>query len=329
MIDACTAKEPYFEMRGVILGNEDIETVDWARLAHENGINTIAGHFAAGGYLETENGKRFLADCKKYNIMLESQVHAMGWLLPRALYDEDSTLFRMNETGRRVNDCNLCVHSRKALNIVANNALEYARKNPSDNHRYYFWIDDGMPMCACPECHGYSDSEQALIVENHIIKALRTFDPKAQLAHLAYHATIEAPRRVTPKEGVFLEFAPFARTWDKPLADEDAVGRSGISHKTYLRHLKENLEVFPVETAVILEYWLDVSLFSEWKKPAVKLPWHKEVFESDIALYASLGIRNITSFAVFVDSAYLAAYNNDIQFLKDYGAGLSSFEKKR
>jgi hypothetical protein len=253
----------------------------------------------------------------------------MAQLLPRELFYEDSTMFRMDESGKRINDCNLCVHSQRALDVVAGNALQSARLRPSDNHRYYFWIDDGMPMCFCPKCSEYSDSEQALIMENAIIKALRSFNPEAQLAHLAYHRTISAPRRVKPETGIFLEFAPFERTWEKPLSDEQAVGRTGISHRSYLQNLKENLTVFPVETAVILEYWMDVSLFSNWKKPAVKLPWNKEVFESDIALYASLGIQNITSFAVYVDDKYLADYNNDILFLKDYGAGLKNFQKKK
>ncbi|MDR1224957.1 MAG: DUF4838 domain-containing protein [Tannerella sp.] len=319
----------YFKMRGIVLSVEDIKTVDWARMAHENGINTIGAHFSTNGFFQTEKGRQFLADCKKYNISVENQQHAMAQLLPRELFSEDSTLFRMDGSGRRVNDCNLCVHSQKALDIVTGNALQSARLSPSGNHRYYFWIDDGMPMCSCPECSAYSDSEQALILENAMIKVLRTFDPEAQLAHLAYHRTIPAPRRVKPEEGIFLEFAPFERTWEKPLSDGQATGRTGISHQSYLQNLKENLTVFPVETAVVLEYWLDVSLFSGWKKPAVKLPWHKEVFESDIALYASLGIRNITSFAVYVDDKYLAGYNNDLQFLKDYGAGLKNFRKKK
>ena len=73
---------------------------------------------------------------------------------------------------------------------------------------------------------------------------------------------------------------------------------------------------------MILEYWLDVSLFSGWKKPAVELPWRKDVFLSDVQTYASLGIRNVTSFAVYMDSAYWAAYP-DTTPLREYGEGLA------
>jgi hypothetical protein len=162
-----------------------------------------------------------------------------------------------------------------------------------------------------------------LILENRIIKELRTFDPQALLAHLAYHNTLPAPRQVKPEEGVFLEFAPIQRSWDIPLAME-GVGRGGekeYSHSKLMQYLKDNLTVFPAETAVVLEYWLDVSMFSYWRKPAVKLPWNKAVFEADMKTYGDLGIRNITTFAVFIDDKYIADHK-DLSFLKEYGEGL-------
>jgi len=332
MMFACTQKKPVFEMRGVVLGVHDLETVDWAKLAHENGINTIGTHISpkqVATFIQSEKGKKFVADCEKYGIYVEHQLHAMGQLLPRELFAEDSTMFRMNKEGRRVKDFNLCVHSQKALDIVAANAQHYSEILPATNHRYYFWIDDNCPMCACEKCAGYSDSEQALIVENRIIKELRKHDTEAQLAHLAYMSTAQAPKQVKPEAGVFLEFAPILRDWNKPLTDGDAKGRGtdGISHRETMQYLRDNLEVFPAETAVVLEYWLDVSMFSWWRKPAVKLPWNKEVFLSDIDTYAKLGIRNITSFAVFIDDKYLEAYK-DVNFLKEYGEELRELRIK-
>jgi hypothetical protein len=320
-------------MRGIVLSVEDLETVDWPKLAYENGINTIGTHVTPEQvvkFIQSDKGKKFLADCKKYGIEVEHQLHAIGELLPRNLFTEDSTMFRMNENGQRVNDCNLCVHSQSALDVIAGNALHYAQLLPTTNHRYYFWIDDGMPMCHCPECSPYSDSEQALILENRIIKELRSFDPEAQLAHLVYHNTLSAPRKVKPDEGIFLEFAPIERSWEKPLAEHKPdEGREGgfLKGATHLQYLKENLEVFPAETAVILEYWLDVSIFSKWRKPAVKLPWNKAVFNEDIKTYGDLGIRNITSFAVYIDDKYIETYN-DLGFLKEYGEGLMNYSKK-
>jgi hypothetical protein len=316
-LTGCTHQD-FIQKRGVVLSTHDLETVDWPKLAHENGINTIGTHITpeqVAAFIHSEKGEKFLADCKKYGIHVEHQLHAMGDLLPRDLFAEDSTLFRMNEAGRRVNDYNLCVHSQKALDKVAEKALYYTRLLPATNHRYYYWIDDGQPMCCCPECAKYSDSEQALIIENRIIKELRKYDPEAKLSHLAYHNTMSAPRRVKPEEGIFLQYAPIHRTWDKPI---------DVKH---LQELKDNLTVFPVETAEVLEYWIDVSIFSKWKKPAVKLPWNREVFESDLNTYASLGIRYITSFAVYIDDVYIDTYQ-DLRFLKEYGAGLKKISQQ-
>ncbi|WP_102407875.1 DUF4838 domain-containing protein [Parabacteroides bouchesdurhonensis] len=324
---ACHTKESAFEMRGVVLSVHDLETVDWPRLATKSGINTIGTHVTpkeVEAFITSERGKTFLADCQKYGIQVEHQLHAIHELLPRELFSEDSTMFRMDENGNRIADFNCCASSSNALDIIAKNAVYYARLLPSTNHRYYYWLDDGAPLCACPQCSCLSGSEQALMIENRMIQELRTFDPEAQLAHLAYHSTLEAPVKVKPAEGVFLEFAPFYRNWKKPLSDESASGR-GMAHAENLRCLKENLEVFPAETAVVLEYWLDVSLFSDWKKPAVKLPWHKDVFMSDLNTYAGFGIKNITSFAVYMDDQYWKQYP-DQSFLREYGKGMKYFK---
>jgi hypothetical protein len=85
---ACTQK-PYFEMRGVVLGVKDLETLDWPKLAYENGINTIGTHIKplqVAEFIRSEKGKKFLADCEKYSICVEHQLHAMGELLPRELF---------------------------------------------------------------------------------------------------------------------------------------------------------------------------------------------------------------------------------------------------
>lgn len=325
---SCTKTESkqFFEMKGIVLSVQDLETTDWPAIAAENGINTIGTHMFPNqvlSFIQSDKGQAFLQSCRKYGIAVEHQLHAMKELLPRELYVKDSTMFRMNEEGRRVADFNCCVSSDKALEIIANKTMEYAKLLPPTNHRYYFWLDDGAPTCQCSSCSKFTASEQALIIENKMIKALKTLDPQAQLAHLAYYNTLDAPQKIKPEAGIFLEFAPFFRTWEKPLSDISGEGR-GMKHSENLKYLHDNLKVFPVETAVILEYWLDVSLFSNWRKPAVNLPWHKDVFESDIDIYAKSGIKNITSFAVYMDADYLEKYPAKY-YLKEYGEGLNLY----
>ena len=326
--DARVDKEGFFSMRGAVLSVQDLASVDWPAIAHQNGINTIGTHMKPGevkDFMQSDKGRHFSEECRRLGIEVEHQLHAMAELLPRDLFDEDPSMFRMDADGHRTPDSNCCPHSEKALEIIAAKAAEFAKALPATNHRYYFWLDDGAPVCFCPECSEYSASEQALIIENRMIKAIREVDPEAMLAHLAYHSTMEPPVKVKPEEGIFLEFAPIERQWDRPLTDLDASGRKGrMAHREVIELLEANLKVFPAETAVVLEYWLDVSLASDWKKPAVNLPWHPGPFASDLATYAGYGIRNVTSFAVYMDSTYFRSFPGQ-QCLSDYGGMLGLY----
>lgn len=334
-LSACSQKAEqqatHFQTRGLVLDVNDLSTVDWPKRAREAGLTTLATHITpsqVAEFIQSERGKQFLEECKTYGIDVEHELHSMGDLLPRSLFEEDSTMFRMNEEGKRVADYNLCVHSEKAVKTVCDNAVKYAKILTPTTGRYFYWIDDAVPMCKCPDCRGYSDSEQALLLENAIIKALRyEVDPEAMLAHLAYVNTLEPPVKVKPADGIFLEFAPIYRRWDKSLLDTGATSwntQQTITHGEHLRLLDENLKVFPVETAQVLEYWLDVSLFSGWKKPAVALPWNNQVFQEDIDVYAKRGIKHITSFGVYIDDKFIENYP-DLTFLNQYGKGLENY----
>lgn len=325
-----TTDNNYFKTRGIILDVNDLETYNWPKKAKEVGINTIAAHITpsqVSSFISSKKGKEFLEECKQNGIEVEYELHAMADLLPRELFEQDSTMFRMDKNGRRVADHNLCVHSENALAIVCENAIKYGHTLRPTTGRFFYWIDDGAPMCFCPSCKEYSDSEQALILENRLIKALKKeFGEDATLAHLAYHNTIKAPTKIKPEDGIFLEFAPFQRTWEKPINDTFAVRNgSPITHGEYLTYLEENLKIFPVESAQILEYWLDVSLFSGWEKPAKQLPWNKDVFTSDIDTYSKYGIKHVTSFGVYLDSAYFNTFQDD-SFLYEYGERLKSYK---
>ena len=315
-------------MRGVVLNVEDISSMDWPALALESGINTIGTHISpsqVADFITSDSGRKFMSDCQKYGIFVEHQLHAMSDLLPRSLFEEKPELFRVDKNGERNPDFNCCAHSEEALTIISQKAAEYARILPATNHRYYFWLDDTGDICHCQQCREYSASEQALIIENRMLDAIRNVDPQATLAHLAYRNTLTAPRKIKPAKGIFLEFAPFFRSWEHPLSDiqakhtANATREISMTHQENFNYLKENLKVFPEETAVILEYWLDVSLFSDWKKPATALPWNIDVFRDDLDTYYKHGIQNITSFAAFMDSSYFVKFPETRDILKEYG----------
>ena len=316
--------EPFFKTRGVVLTTPDLSTLDWPQRAAGAGLTTIATHVTpseVSKFIQSDRGREFLVQCRETGIAVEHELHAMNDLLPRELFEKDPSMFPMNEKGERRPEFNCCVHSSKAIDIICRNAVEYADILKPTTSRYFYWIDDGKPMCKCSHCRIYSDSEQALILENEMLKALREIDKQATLAHLAYAKTMEPPVQVKPMPGVFLEFAPISRTWSEPITRREA--KKG-QHGRYLDLLDANLEVFGKEDAQILEYWLDVSLFSSWKRNArKKLPWRRDVFLQDIGAYARRGIRHITSFAVYIDADYVKRYGQPP--LDDYGNGLRDY----
>jgi hypothetical protein len=305
----------------------DLTLSDWPDRARRAGLTTIGLHHGSSPRevaraVQSDDGLRFLERCRRLGLEVEYELHAVRELLPRDLFAKDPTLFRANDRGERTPDANLCVHSRRALDVAGEHAAALARSLRPTTGRYFFWGDDAQPWCRCGKCRALSDSDQALVLENHLWKVLRGQDEKAQLAHLAYGNTLPAPRQVKPAPGVFLEYAPINRRYDAPYARQ-----AGPGQPDGLDLLDVNLTVFRPETARVLEYWLDVSRFSGWKRPAVKLPWKREVFGADLDAYGSRGVRHITTFAAWVDADYRKRFGEPT-FVGEYGAGLRGWKKR-
>ena len=119
------------------------------------------------------------------------------------------------------------------------------------------------------------------------------------MPYIAYRSTLEPPASVKPEDGVFLEYAPMEK---------------------YVKQLPERIEAekeafdpivkfFGAESTKVLEYWLDNSLFSGWRKPPKPLAEpDSESIAKDIAYYESRGVENITTFACFLGDDYEALY---------------------
>ena len=329
------APAPARSTRGVILYPFDLSLADWPTRAAKAGLNTIALHAAQRldvleDFVQSEAGEQFLADCQKNDVAVEYELHALGELLSRELYYKDPTLFRLDESGRRNVDANCNPFSKTALDIIAEKAVKYAQLFRSSTGRYFYWPDDGAKWDFSPQAKGLNASDQALLVENHILKALRAhIDPQATLSHISYHDTLAAPNQIQPEEGIFLEFCPILRDFSKSIAQRDAKTRrpskdspGPATNGEYLDILATNIDVFSAESTQVLDYWLDVSLFSNWTRPAAKLPWNEEIFKSDIAAYRKLGVKHITTFAAYIDADYVKLYGDPQPILDSYGKGL-------
>lgn len=324
-------RAPHFRTRGVVLAPEELTTWNWPQKAKAAGLTTIGTHVTprqVAAFISSDKGQEFLETCRKLELGVEHELHAMSDLLPRELFEKDTTMFRMNEKGERVPDANLCVHSRAALQIVCENAVRYAQTLRPTTGRYFYWVDDAKPMCQCPKCRELSPSDQALILENEVVGALCQDDPRAKLAHLAYLQTLSPPTQVKPNPQVFLEFAPIQRRHDRPLGRREAKAPQAGSptHGEHLDLLDANLAVFGTDDAQALEYWLDLSRFSSWRRENVAtLPWDRQVFLDDLQTYAARGVRHVTSFGVWIDGSYVDRFGEPP--LTEYGAGLLTSAK--
>ena len=138
-------------------------------------------------------------------------------------------------------------------------------------------------------------SEQQLVVMNAIMRRLRQQDSEAKLAFLAYHSCMEVPEQVKPEEGIFLEYAPINRTFDRPIQEQDCEDT---------KNLPLLLAYFGKENAKVLEYWYDNSLFSDWKKPPKAFTPNGDVIRMDMGYYRSLGCDYLSSFACFLGEDY-------------------------
>lgn len=312
--------------RGVVVSARDLSgAFDWPRLAHEAGLTTVATHIGPRDvmpFMMSGRGARFLDACARYGIQVEHELHAIDWLLPRTMFATDPSFFRMNAKGERTPDSNCCPSNPFALEVIAGRAVEAARVCRSTTGRYFYWMTDNGEKCNCPKCKPLSGAEQAVIVENAIVRALRVeIDPNATLAHLAYQFTMDPPRLVKPDPHLFLEFAPIERWHAKGVQRREPLAEDG----PWLEKLDRLLTVFPAATAQALEYWLDASLFSKWRKPLARIPWDAAKTRDEIAAYRKRGIRHFTTFAVYVDDDYVNVFGPAaLDCVREYGQLLRS-----
>ena len=328
--------ERWFKMIGIICCWTDVairSKLDYIDIAKRTGINTFSIYNCDKN---SSVWKSYTAECARNGIDIEFEEHMVGWLLPRDLFnqgfDSDGTNFndyyRMNDRGIRVNDVNGCPSCPATLDTVRARAMIIGERYRSTNNKYYCWLDDGGDICHCPKCKDLNPADQALLFENATLEGLRAVNPEATLAHLAYYNTVEAPKKIKPSEGIFLEFAPIDRDHSRPMSEANASGKDARTHGQYLKALSDNLKVFPVETAQVLDYWLDCSLFSGWDETNLKqVPWNQALFEDDVKTYASYGIRNITTYTSYISANYVKKFGYP-DCIDKYATYLRDFVKK-
>ena len=311
---------PKKEHRGVVIYPSDIISVgieEWERRIDLSGVNVIGLHAATfhepvdvlEEFVKSDLGKEFMAMCKKKGVDVEYEIHALSYLLPRSLYETHPEYFREKEDGKRDPEYNLCFSSEEAIEAMRPQIEKLLKWMHPTTHRYFFWPDDGRGMCFCPQCRKLSNADQCLLYENRLLSILKEYDPEATLSHLAYFQAIDAPTKIRASKDIFLEFAPISRNYEEPLP------------LTSERALRKNLLAFPGFSQHILEYWLDESMFSVWKKDSlVPFPNNKGAAKRDIGNYRKLGATSFTTFATWLNQDYIDKYGKTDDIFASYKA---------
>ena len=310
---------------GIIIHDTDIGAY-WEKLFSQSGLDTLGIH-PAGGNEALQTLEAFLARqsdpevigfidrLSSKGVRVELECHALSWLLPREMFAKNPHWFRENENGERTADFNMCPSCGEALEYLEERTHRFAELISWNSSYFHLWIDDvASAPCMCEKCKNFSPSDQAMIIYNAMLKGLKTYRSDARLAYLAYHGTIDAPS-VKPEEGIFLEFAPIRRCFEHSINDE-----SCQKNVAEIASLDSLLAFFGKKDSKVLEYWMDNSLFSGWKKPYVKLPFNRDVLEKDIAFYRAKGFERITSFGCFLGEEYAKEFG--IPPVKEYAEAL-------
>jgi hypothetical protein len=225
----------------------------------------------------------------------------------------------MDRHGQRQPDANLCPSSADALSVASARAVELAERLPPSTNRYYFWPDDGGAWCHCDSCRSLAPSDQQVLVMNRLLAGLRTVRSDARLSCLAYLDCLYPPRRVPPASGLFLEYAPIRRCYRHALSDPDC-----DLNRQHAAALPSLIEAFGTDGAQVLEYWLDASMFSEWRRPARQVPFELKLLAADLAFYGHLGFRSVTTFGVFLDAYYFATHGTPP--VAEYGHAMAAVD---
>lgn len=305
--------------RGLVILYEDL-CEHWIRWAKEARITTLGVHkIAISGdgtvdsmdslikALEKDNGRRIINKLEENGVGIEYELHSLSWLLPRSLMDKNKEMFRQNPDGVRVNDKGFCPSSREAAEVISENAYKLAKILGQTSHNYFWWPDDANDCgCTCDKCleRKLNGADTGIIFSNAVAEGIKAYDSKAMEAYIAYADAKVLPTE-RPAENVFLEFAPMDRDHNKPMnAQDDERGEE------YIKLLEGLLEIFPAETTHVLEYWFDNALYSDFKKPPVKIPFNDYVMDEDMKMYTSYGLNNIKSFGSYLDEEYFKLHGN-------------------
>ena len=297
-------------LRGILVHPEELDEI-WLDDIQKADINLLGLHPVGGNHadetlaeaIDRHNTPAFqslLRKARDMGIQVEYEAHALRYLMPKELFSKHPDWFRMDEKGERQVDFNMCASNEEALEYLAGRAAELTQALDTGSKRHFWWSDDvAGSTCHCPACRDLSPSDQLMSITNAIHRGVRRVQPDGMTAFLAYHDTMTPPEKVLPDEGIFLEYAPIQRDSHRPINDADCA-----ENVRETKGLEELIAFFGKKNAQVLEYWVDNSRFSGWKKPPKYMELDEAVMREDVRYYEKLGFESITSFGCYLGEDY-------------------------
>jgi hypothetical protein len=262
----------------------------WIDFAGKARLNRICFHYGwpTLDWFTALRG-RLMPGLKKRGITIEVGGHLLSLFLPRTLFKSKPDWFRMNEKGQRVPDWNFNPFHAEAVDHVASGVARYFAQMPEAT-MFHAWADDidGGGWSHEPGKEQYTPADQSLIVSNAIVNALRQRKPNAEFPYLAYHDTLQAPRKVKPVPGIVYFCGLRERCYAHALDDPDC----GLNRK-YREAFESGLPVFGGGKTEVIEYYTDQVLFQSMVNPPIP-----GVIGGDARYYAKLGVARVGSLMV-------------------------------
>jgi hypothetical protein len=217
---------------------------------------------------------------RRFGLALELGGHLLSSFLPRALFREDSDLFRKTG-GRRSPEHNFCSSNPRALELAAASFAAFAAAHPEID-AFHAWPDDlpGGGWCSCSACASLSPAAQYLQAARALAAALAEARPGALLSFLAYNDSADVADLDLSGLPANLEllWAPRSRCRAHGL-DEAVCALNEESLDSY-RAAASAWRAAGGGPVSVFEYWEDAVLF----KTAV--PPLSRAMAGDIAAYA-------------------------------------------
>jgi len=235
---------------------------DWMAKNRLNHFTTRADALADEGSVQDDLDRRGI-------MSLHGGGHNIPRLLPRELFAEHPEYFRMDDTGQRQPDGNLCVSNVEAVQILVDNALAEVRQNlPMEQYGIQGEDTWSGGWCECPQCRNLTGIQQNMLLCRAVAAGLQAAGlSETRVSFAAYRDTLQ-PRIGQDElpDRLFVRFAPRERSFGKALNDP-----TSDRNRWYAANLEGWAQLLGPDSLAITEYYTDSVLYSSFPVPLMRV----------------------------------------------------------